>query len=39
MELHDALQSITSRGDRDEAIYEEDIDRHTFLNLLAEVVK
>jgi len=38
IEFAGALYHVTSRGDRREAIYEDDEDRETFLNLLAEVV-
>ena len=39
IEFAGALYHITSRGDRREAIYEDDEDRDTFLNVLAEVVE
>ena len=38
IEFADAFYHITSRGDRREAIYEDDEDRKAFLNILAEVV-
>jgi REP element-mobilizing transposase RayT len=38
IEFAGALYHITCRGDRREAIYEDDVDREAFLNLLAEVV-
>jgi putative transposase len=38
IEFAGALYHITSRGDRREAIYEDDVDRDAFLNVLAEVV-
>ena len=34
-----ALYHVTSRGDRQEIIYEDDDDRKTFLSILGEVVK
>jgi len=39
IEFEGALYHITSRGDRREAIYEDDTDRHKFLDLLAEAVE
>ena len=39
MEFSGALYHITSRGDRREAIYEDDIDRHRFVEILGEVVE
>ncbi|MBK1723035.1 REP-associated tyrosine transposase [Thiocystis violacea] len=39
IEFAGALYHITSRGDRREAIFEDDADRTTFLDLLAEVVE
>lgn len=39
IEFRGALYHITSRGDRREAIYEDDIDRRWYLNILAEVVE
>jgi len=39
IEFRGALYHITSRGDRREAIYEDDTDRHMFLDILAEVVE
>ena len=38
IEFAGALYHITSRGDRREAIYDDDEDREAFLNVLAEVV-
>ena len=38
IEFAGALYHVTSRGDRREAIYEDDEDRETFLGVLAEVV-
>ncbi len=38
IEFAGALYHITSRGDRQEAIYEDDEDREAFLSVLAEVV-
>ncbi len=38
IEFAGALYHITSRGDRQEAIYEDDEDRKAFLSVLAEVV-
>ena len=38
IEFADALYHITSRGDRREAIYEDDEDREAFLDVLEEVV-
>ena len=38
IEFADALYHITSRGDRREAIYEDDEDREAFLAVLAQVV-
>ena len=37
LEFAGALYHITSRGDRREAIYEDDADRHMFLSLLDQV--
>ena len=34
-----ALSHVTSRGDRQEAVYEDDEDREVFLRTLAEVVE
>jgi putative transposase len=39
IEFSGALYHITSRGDRREAIYEDDTDRESFLETLAEVVE
>ena len=39
IEFAGALYHITSRGDRREAIYEDDEDREAFLGVLAEVVE
>ena len=39
LEFPDALYHITARGDRREAIFEDDDDRRTFLLTLAQVVK
>ncbi len=39
IEFSGALYHITSRGDRREAIYEDDQDREAFLDVLAEVVE
>ncbi len=39
IEFAGALYHITSRGDRQEAIYEDDGDREAFLGVLAEVVE
>lgn len=39
IEFPGALYHVTSRGDRQEAIYEDDDDRKTFLSILEEVVK
>ena len=39
IEFAGALYHITSRGDRREAIYEDDEDREGFLNILAEVME
>ena len=39
IEFAGALYHITSRGDRCEAIYEDDEDRERFLSVLAEVVQ
>jgi REP element-mobilizing transposase RayT len=38
-EFSGALYHVTSRGDRREAIYEDDADREAFLGVLAEVVE
>lgn len=38
IEFSGALYHVTSRGDRREAIYEDDEDWETFLGVLAEVV-
>jgi len=38
IELSGALYHVTSRGDRREAIFEDDEDRDIFLSTLAEVV-
>ena len=37
LEFAGALYHVTSRGDRREAIYENDADRHMFLSLLNQV--
>ena len=37
LEYAGALYHVTSRGDRREAIYEDDVDRETFLGVLSEV--
>ncbi|MBL0163827.1 MAG: transposase [Xanthomonadales bacterium] len=39
LEFAGALYHVTSRGDRREAIYEDDADRERFLTVLAEVVR
>ncbi len=39
LEFKNALYHITSRGDRRENIYEDDIDREKFLNIFASVIK
>ncbi len=39
IEFAGALYHITSRGDRRDAIYEDDEDRNAFFNMLAEVVE
>ncbi len=39
IEFAGALYHITSQGDRREAIFEDDEDRKTFLDVLAEVVE
>jgi len=39
IEFEGALYHVTSRGDRQEAIYEDDDDREAFLGVLAEVVE
>ena len=39
IEFAGALYHITSRGDRRESIYEDDEDRETFLDVLAEVIE
>jgi len=39
IEFAGALYHITSRGDRREAIYDDDEDREVFLAVLAEVVE
>ena len=39
IEFCGALYHVTSRGDRREAIYEDDQDRHIFLALLAKVIR
>jgi putative transposase len=39
LEFSDALYHVTARGDRREAICEDDEDRRAFLATLAEVVK
>ncbi|MDD5240826.1 MAG: transposase [Sulfuricella sp.] len=38
IEFPDALYHVTSRGDRREAIFEDDLDRQTFLSTLEQVV-
>lgn len=38
LEFAGALYHVTSRGDRREAIYEDDVDRHGFLKILGGVV-
>jgi len=38
IEFSGALYHVTSRGDRQEAIFEDDQDRTAFLNVLGEVV-
>ena len=38
IEYPGALYHVTSRGDRQEAIFDDDQDRTTFLNVLSEVV-
>jgi len=39
IEFSGTLYHITSRGDRQEAVYEDDEDREVFLPTLAEVVE
>ena len=39
IEFSGALYHLTARGDRREAIYEDDADRQNFLDVLAEVVE
>lgn len=39
LEFSDAVYHVTSRGDRREAIYEDDADRARFLDLLAQVIE
>jgi hypothetical protein len=39
IEFAGALYHVTSRGDRREAIFEDDEDREAFLSVLAEVVE
>lgn len=39
IEFAGALYRLTARGDRREAIYEDDADRRSFLDVLAEVVE
>ena len=39
IEFAGALYHVTSRGDRREAIFDDDEDRRGFLNVLAEVVQ
>jgi len=39
IEFNGALYHVTSRGDRREAIYEDDEDRERFLEVLSEVVE
>jgi putative transposase len=39
IEFAGALYHLTTRGDRREAIYEDDAGRRSFLNVLAEVVE
>ena len=39
IEFNGALYHVTSRGDRREAIYEDDADRERFLEVLSEVVE
>ena len=39
IEFEDALYHVTSRGDRREAIYEDDSDRIEFLEILGEVIQ
>jgi len=38
IEFDGSLCHITSRGDRREAIFDDDVDRQAFLDVLAEVV-
>ena len=38
LEFPDALYHLTSRGDRREDIYEDDVDRRTFLDVLSPVI-
>ena len=38
LEFPDALYHLTSRGDRREDIYEDDVDRRTFLDVLSSVI-
>jgi len=39
LEFSGALYHVTSRGNRQEAIYETDTDRENFLTILSEVCK
>jgi putative transposase len=39
IEFAGALYHVTSRGDRQEAIFEDDEDREAFLSILVEVVE
>ncbi len=39
IEFPGALYHVTSRGDRQEAIYDDDADRQMFLSILGDVVK
>ena len=38
IEFPDALYHVTARGDRREAIYEDDVDRQTFLSIFGQVI-
>ena len=39
IEFPEALYHVTSRGDRQEAIYEDDEDRRAYLEILGDVAK
>ncbi len=38
IEFRNALYHVTTRGDRREDIFDDDVDRHAFLDVLAQVV-